>query len=148
MTDLVVVPLRPVAAAVKARLEGIGNVIVYDSEATGVPTIASGDQRAKPYVVFNPGVGDPMPEPDLGDQAVDLAWSFSVTCAAGLLEDLLALVDRVNASLFRWTPLVEGLVCGQLHTPPGYSAPQLLDRSVMPHRPYVVLQFTSLITSA
>lgn len=143
---LTVVPLSPLAAALKARLEAIANATVFVSEAVNVPVIRDG--IAKPYVVLHPGAGDPLPEPDLADAGVDLAWLFSVTCAAGLTGDLLQLVDRVNAGLFRWVPVVEGLVCGQLHTPPGFSAPLLLDRTVSPHRPYVPLQFTSLITAA
>lgn len=148
MTDLVVVPLSPLAAAVKARLDTIPNATGFLSEAVDVPTIAQGDKRAKPYWVFHPGDGDPLVEPDLGDSAVELAWSFSVTLAAGLQEDLLQLADRAKPLLFRWVPVVEGLVCGQLHTPPGFTAPLLLDRQVSPHRPYLVWQFTSIITSA
>jgi hypothetical protein len=141
------VELRPLAAAVKAQLETVANATGYVNEAVAVPLLANGDGRVEPYWVFHPGGGDPEIERDLADCAVELDWAFQVTCGAGFVEDLQALVDRVNVALFRWVPLVDGLVCGPLRPPPGFRPPLLLDRTVSPHRPYMPLQFTSLITA-
>lgn len=142
-----VVSLPEVSAAVMARLGTVSNATGFEGEAVNVPLIPGGDGRAKPYWVYRPGAGDPAVEPDLGDCAVELAWSMSLTCAAGTVEDLLHLVDRVNTALYRWIPTVAGYVCGPLRPPPGFRTSVQLDRSTTPHRPFMVLEFGSIITA-
>lgn len=148
MTTPVVVSLRDLYLAVMARLATIPNVDhVYETEAKDVALLDHGDGLAAPYLVFHPGAGDPGIEQDLADTNVVLDWRFQVTCAAGLTEDLLELVDRTNTALYRWIPVVDGLICGQLHMPPGFQVGIQLDRQITPHRPFLPLQFTSTITA-
>jgi hypothetical protein len=135
------------ADSVVARLAELTHDQAYETEAKDVPLLEN-SSLAAPYYVVHFGAGDPVVEPDLAGCAVELDWDFQVTCAAGVTTDVLALVDRVMAKLFRWTPVVAGFSPGRLTVPPGYKPSVQLDRQVTPHRPYVALQFTSIITTA
>ena len=106
------------------------------------PTKGNGDQRVKPYFVLYPGAGTPGDETDAADTLVDLDWPLRITAAAGDIDDLLALVDRIHALFWRWTPdLPNGIQAGPLRVPAGYDPGVITDRNVDPHRLYVPLLY-------
>lgn len=139
---------RLLAAAVDARLRAeIAGVTGYRTEAVDVPIVANSNGRAAQYWVLTVSAGTPTDQQDLGDSVVDLDWLIQVTAAAGDEDDVLELVQRIDAALHRWAPTVSDLVCGPLRPPPGYDALLQLDRSVQPHRPFVPLQYGSRNTA-
>lgn len=133
------------------RLEAISGsgptISVYRGEIpTDPPLLKVGttvDQarRIAPYVVAFPGAGDPIVEPDLAETADELAWPLRLVVAAGYEEDLLDAVDRVHAWLFRWSPVVDGIVCGRFTTPPGFAAGVRRFDQVTPIRFEMPLQY-------
>lgn len=139
---------KALADAVMARLGTVTNVVVYQGEAVNVPVMSASDSHVKPYVVLYASPGTPTIEQDVADTAVDLDWLFQITCAAGYPDDLHALVTRVDAALYRWTPTITGVVCGPCKPPPGFDpGPMGLDRDVTPHRPYMPLQYRCTVTA-
>lgn len=113
---------------------------VEDTPA-GPPVKNDDDQRVRPYFVLEPGVGRPGTELDLGDALVDLDQPFTIRAVAGDIDDLLALIDRIDALLFRWAPVVDGFQCGPLRYPPGFVPPLLPDSQVQPPRLFSPLQY-------
>jgi hypothetical protein len=105
------------------------------------PTKTATDLRVKPYFILFPGLGRRPGEIDLAESINDLDQLVRVTAAGGDVQDVLALVDRIDALLFRWSPTVTGVRCGPLRLPPGYDPPLLTDESVPPTRHYVPLQY-------
>ena len=80
-----------------------------------------------------------------GQAGVAITSPNSVTVAAGDPDDLLALVDRIDAALHGWRPAGTGWLAGPLRRPPGYEAPVLVDDTVSPERPYVPLQYVTTV---
>jgi len=105
------------------------------------PTKTAHDLRVRPYFVLFPGAGTPGEEIDLAETVEDLDWPLRITAAGSDVDDVLALVDRIHNRFFRWTPTVEGFICGPLRVPGGYEAPLLPDRKVEPHRLFVPLLY-------
>lgn len=154
---------RLVANTVAARLVGVTNATGYygqvgrllpgapDTTPTEPPAKSSTDSRVAPYFVLYPGAGGQGPDPDTADQADDLTLPFQVTAAAGDIEDLLALVDRIHARLNRWTPDLglTGVHVGYLRRPPGVpaTAPVLTDTQFSPVRLYTPLQYQLTATT-
>lgn len=104
------------------------------------------DLRVRPYFVLFPSAGTPGTEADLADTYVDLDAMFRVSAVAGDVQDLLALVDRINDRLWRWSPGVidapDGpVICGPLRIPPGYDPPVLTSENFQPPRHWVPLQY-------
>lgn len=152
---------RALAVAVAGRLVGVTNATGYfgqigaksklpggpDVPATPPPKSAT-DNRVAPYFIVEPGIGRPGtddgPEPSVAGSAdpfVDLNQLLTIRAAAGDVEDLLALVDRIDARLRQWTPVVAGVRCGFLTPPPGYDPPLLTDQTVQPARLFAPLQY-------
>lgn len=151
---------RLLANAIATRLSTVTNAVGYYGQigrpltipapggwVADPPEKSATDKRVKPYFVLYPGAGAPTDEQDLGMSGEDLTALVQVTVAGGDVEDVLALVDRVDAALLRWAPSIEGVVAGFLWPPTGYSPPQLIDRTVTPHRPYVPLQYQLTATT-
>lgn len=150
---------RLLVGAVAARLGTITAATVYYGQVgrlvdgtTGhePPAKSPTDPRVKPYVVLYPGAGTDGPDPDAGASAVDLTLPHQVTAVAGDVDDLLALVDRVDALLLRWAPSgpdFAGLHCGQLRRAPGVAAPLLTDNAVSPPRLYTPLTYVHTTTT-
>jgi hypothetical protein len=149
---------RALATAVATRAVGITNATGYlgqISALTGLPgventpadppTKGNGDLRVKPYFILFPGAGEPGTEDSTAGSAdtfVDLDWPIGITAAAGDIDDLLALVDRIHNRFFRWTPGTLGdVLTGHLRVPPGYRPGVLTDKTVTPYRLYVPLLF-------
>jgi len=105
------------------------------------PVKSSSDPRVKPYFVLYPGAGTDGPDTPLCGTPDGLTWSFRITAAAGDVEDFLALVDRIDARLIGWAPIVAGYLPGRVGRQPGYDAPQLVDEQVTPPRVYTLLQY-------
>lgn len=151
--------LRLLTLAVAERAKTITNATGYVgqiSALTGLPGVttpadpprkSADDQRVRPYFVLFPGVGTPADDEDLANTFVDLDWPLQITAAGGDPYDVLALVDRIRATLWRWSPGPIGtgpdlFLAGPLQVPEGYDpGPLLLDRAVSPHRLYTPLRF-------
>lgn len=156
---------RLLAGAVGARLVAITNATGYYGKVgqllpgapDGTPVEpqpkSATDARVKPYFVLYPGAGGQGPDPDAADRAVDLTQPLQVTAAAGDVDDLLALVDRIEARLLRWTPDLgaagDGIHVGYLRRPPGVPAttPVLTDTQHSPVRFYTPLQYQITVTT-
>lgn len=138
------------ADAVEARLrDQLADIVGYQGEAVDVPLAAGGDGRVVPYWVLHVSPGTPTDQLDLADTVVDLDWGFQITCAGGASADVQALMSDVDAVIFRWRPVLAGLVCGPCKPPLGFDpGPIRLDRSVTPHRPVVPLQYVTRITKS
>lgn len=145
---------RLVANAIATRLLEVSHATRYygaigrplpgqpaESAPTVPPQKSATDERVAPYLIYFPGGGTPGPEQDLADTHADLEAVHQVTAVAGDVEDLLALVDRIDAALHRWRPVVAGHVCGPLKPPPGFDVGFVTDRTVTPHRVYMPLQY-------
>ena len=106
------------------------------------PTKSSIDLRTAPYLVVFPSSPAAGPDEALCDDLLGSGrLTVQVTCVAGDVEDLLALIDRVDAALCGWTPVVVGVLCGRLRRPEGFNPPVLTDRAFSPERLYAPLQF-------
>lgn len=154
---------RLLALAVATRLSGItpvtlgyfgqiGRPLTSPAPAgwvTDPPPKSADDQRVQPYLILFPGAGTDGPDQDLADTATDLTAPWTVTCAAGDIEDLLALLDRVDARLNRWIPAITGATCGPVHPLPGYNPgpTPLVDQQFTPGRLYVPLQYQTIATT-
>lgn len=155
---------RPIVAAVAERLTGVTNATGYvgaigamnglpgvTSTPAQPPTKSADDKRVQPYFVLYPGIGGTVDEQDLADTLVDIDYPVAITAAAGDVNDLLALVDRITALLWRWAPTdlppVAGraVVAGPLRYPPGYAPPLLTDAAFTPARQYTQLQFVTTV---
>lgn len=77
-------------------------------------------RRVAPYAVVFAGGGNPLVEPDLARTSDELEWPLRGVVAAGYEDDLLDAYDRLHTHLFRWSPVVDGIVCGRYEPPPGY----------------------------
>lgn len=130
-----------------ARLQTVTHATACLGEPTD-PLPADGDGYVQPYTILWPGAGTLTLEQNIADTSVDLDWLIQITCAAGYVEDLQALVTRVDAAFMRWIPDLPGLVCGPFKPPPGYDpGPMRLDRDETPHRPFLPLQYRCTITA-
>jgi hypothetical protein len=120
----------------------------YLTEATDVPLLP-GSQIVQRYWVLHPWPGNPDVERDLADNGIALDWGFQLTVAAGYSRDVLDLLTRVEAALFRWTPVIDGYECGRLRPPPGFNpGPVQVDRDFTPHRYWLPLQYQTTISRA
>ena len=153
------IPRRLIGRAIAARLVGVTNATGWYGQigakyplipgqtvpATPPPKSAT-DNRVAPYFIVEPGIGAPTGEVDLGMSLVDSVPTFTIRAAAGDPDDLLGLVERIDALLHRWSPGVitttDGpVVCGPLLVPGGYEPPFLTDNTVSPPRHYSPLQY-------
>lgn len=153
------IPRRRIGRAIAARLVEVTNATGYYGQIgakyallpgqTAPPTPpakSDTDTRVAPYFVVEPGIGSPTREVDLGMSLVDAAPTFTIRAAAGDPDDLLALVERIDALLRRWSPGVidvDGVpvICGPLEVPPGYDPRFLTDQTVTPWRHFTPLQY-------
>lgn len=137
--------LQVFKTAVAARLAtALPDLLGFpDGQALDVPYLPGSDQRAVPYWVLTAGGDTPGDELDIADTVVDNVWGCQVTVAAGMVDDMLSAASRVQAVLYRWRPAIPGVISGPLRPPIGYRPISLLDRTVNPARPYLVLQFQS-----
>lgn len=105
------------------------------------------DPSVQPYYVLYPGTGGDGPDQSLCQTTPDgTTITLRVTAAAGDAEDFLALVDRINAALLGWAPLLAGHPFpGPVKRLPGYEAPMLNDASMSPPRLYALLQYQATI---
>ena len=151
---------RLIANAVATRLLQVSNATRYygaigrplpgqdPATAPAMPPAKSDtDRRVAPYLIYFPAPGSPGDERDLADTHTDVVGVHQVTAVAGDVEDLLALVDRIDAVLHRWAPTVAGHVCGPLRVPPGFDVGVATDRGVEPHRLYAPLQYQLQVTT-
>lgn len=110
---------------------------------------ANGDLRVKPYFVFYPGAGRPGLEPDAGDSVTDLTMPLPTTAVGGDIEDLLALIDRIQARFDTWRPTVAGVAFDRVRYPLGFDlgSALLVDDQFKPERLYVRLPFQVTATT-
>lgn len=149
---------RLILVAIATRLADVEHATGYVGQIgarnglPGVPVTpsdplpkSSTDLRVQPYFILEPGVGRPVAaEESLGgpyDAFRDLDAPYVVRAAAGDVNDLLALVDRIDAALRGWAPTVEGAVCGPMVPQPGYDPRLLTDDGINPPRFFTPLQY-------
>lgn len=144
-----VVSRKALIDVVLARLNTVANATGWLMKPDGPVSTKSGTTGVvQPHWILYPSAGTPGPELDLGDTVVDLDQVLQVTCVTGDPEDLAALVTRVDAALYRWTPTVAGLVCGPLRPPPGFDpGPAREGTAVKPSRFWVPLQYVLSATA-
>lgn len=131
--------------AVMARLESeVVGVAVYRGMVDGAAaTVVGSNGRVRRYVTLWPSPGTPGTENDLGDSIVDVDWLIQVTCVAAEVDDTLQTAGDVHQVLFRWAPVITGVVTGGFRVPPGYDpGPIRVDTDMTPARYYLPLQFT------
>lgn len=122
----------------------IGRPIILPAPAGWVadpPVKSADDPRVRPYYVLYPGSGGDGPDrPVLGlDDGLSLPWD--VTAAGGDVDDVLALIDRIDAQLVGWVPAVVDVVFGRVIRLPGSRSPLLPDKAVSPERQFSRLQY-------
>lgn len=146
---------RTLLTAVGTRLAAVPNATGYVGQVgamyglPGVPDTpgdppakSPADPRVRPYFILEPGTGTPTDQVDLADTYVDLDWPFTVRAAAGDANDLLALIDRIDAMLWRWSPgPLDGTSTGRVTHQPGADPPLLIDNTQTPARHYTPLQY-------
>lgn len=116
---------RPIFTALAAHLRTIPGLAVYDTgEISTEPAKLDGGPvgRIAPYAVPYADPGQLDPNPSIEAVPADFVWSGQVTFAAGLQNDLLALLDLAIPALSLWSPSIDGLSCGLLRPPDGFSA--------------------------
>lgn len=127
----------------------IGRPLVHNLPTPPDPIVkdpTTGDLRVQPYFVLYPGAGTDGPDEPLCDTDDALTLDPRITAAAGDVEDLLALIDRLDGLLTGWTPTAAGLACGRVGRLPGSSAPVLTDNTVKPPRQFAQLQYALVAT--
>lgn len=152
-----VVSRAAVSDAVAARLALVSGATGYYGQIgrtldgrldVDPPTKTDGTGRVRPYFIFFPPAGARGDQLDLAGTDPDMTWLCQITAAAGDVADLNALVDRIDATLGRWTPDVPGHRCGPLHPPPGLDlGPVRADQTVQPPRLFLPLQYSTTITA-
>ncbi|MBA2952113.1 hypothetical protein GON03_19040 [Nocardioides sp. MAH-18] len=153
------IDLRLLGLAVATRLTGVTNATGYFGKVgalNGLPGVTNTpddppvkvpgeDLRVKPYFVVFPGIGRERDDERSAAGAVDPFRDrdvpYAVTAAAGDVQDLLALVGRIDTLLRGWAPVVSGAQCGQLMPTPGRDVPLLIDNTVTPERHYAPLEY-------
>lgn len=132
----------PLADAAATRVAAIANATHYRGEIPKTPpTMSPTDLRVRAYTVLWSGAGGPGDEEALaGGAQHDVDWTFLVSCVAGDVPTVEALVDLVLAQLDGWEPALEGLSTGtcRLDFDPGPPRPDL---SFTPIRFYVQIPF-------
>lgn len=162
---MAVVPVsrRLVYNQVAARLVGVTNAIGYYGQVGRPLTLPdpppgwvadpvvkdeeTSDLRVQPYFVLFPGAGGDGPDQPLCDTDGALTLDWFVTVAGGDVDDVLALLDRVDARLLRWAPTVAGHGFGQVTRFPASSAPILPDRTLKPERLFARPQYQLVATT-
>ncbi|HEY0889370.1 MAG TPA: hypothetical protein VGE38_07155 [Nocardioides sp.] len=100
----------------------------------------NGDMRVKPYFILYPGAGSPSDELAVADTITDLVMPLPITAAAGDIEDLLALCDRILGVFDTWRPAIDGVAFDRVRFPLGYVPGQYLtDDQFKPARLYIRL---------
>lgn len=114
-----------------------------DTTPADPPVKSSTDPRVVPYFILYPSLGGDGPDKALCSTSPDgRTHTFRITAAAGDVEDLLALVDRLDVRLLGWVPTISGAPFpGPIVQLPGYEPPLLTDQTVTPARPYALLQY-------
>jgi len=155
-------PRRTLILAVAARLTGVTYATGYlgqvgarnalpgvEDTPSEPPTKSAKDLRVQPYFILEPGIGGPHEGEASAagpvDAFRDIDDPFTVRAAGGDVQDVLALVDRINALLYPpggWVPIVGGgWKCGPIIPQPGYRPPLLPDHSSPPTRWFAPLQY-------
>ncbi len=106
------------------------------------PLKADGSGRVTPYFILYGGALGDLDEAALCGTDTPRQGDINLTAAAGELDDLVALVDRLHALLRDWH--VDATT--KLTTRPGYSPPVLVDEQHSPARLYTPLQYQATTT--
>lgn len=146
--NLLAARLRALTPATLGYYGGIGRRLPGDTTSPADPPAKSSlDPTVVPYFILYPGAGDDGPDQALCETTPEgTTITVRITAAAGDVEDLLALIDRINRSLLGWRPaMASSAFPGALTRLPGYSAAILNDTSQAPPRPYALLQYQATI---
>lgn len=155
---------RLLARAVGARLAGVESATGYYAQiGRPLPTVewpkddpqrlgplqkSTTDQRVRPYFLYTPAVQGPGPDPTVSGCDTGTVLRFTITAVGGEIDDLIAVVDRIESRLHRWTPVVSGHICGHVTHPLGYQPSTVItDRDVTPHRLFTAIPFEVAATT-
>lgn len=143
---------RQLANAIATRLTGVTNAVGYygqigqalpgQTPPKDPPLKTDGSGQVAPYFVFYPGALGDHPDAAVCRSDDPREGGFQITAAAGHVEDLMALVDRIDALLHQWHAEMQTMTKRR----PGYEVPQLIDENVTPKRPYAPLQYQATTT--
>jgi len=128
----------------------IGRPLVHNLPVPADPIVkdpTNGNLQVQPYFVLYPGAGGDGPDQPLCDTDDALSLDWRVTAVGGDVEDVLALIDRMDGLLIGWTPVSSGLGFGRVGRLPGTSAPVLPDTTVKPPRQFAPLQYALVATN-
>lgn len=142
-----VVAILPLAAAVKARLDGATGLTVYETAVTGTPPRDAGG-KIRSYAVLHPGGGDTTRH-SLDAAPGPVLWPFTVMCVGGDHDYLLGAVDAVRGRLEGFVLTVANTSCGPIQPPPGFQPPPAKpDHDENPTRLWLPLLFQVLAVPA
>lgn len=134
--------------AVVTQAKTLPNVQVFRGEIDDPVATLPNSSRVNRYIVIYPFGGDPGPDRELSDTAIDLDYGFQATVVAGYATDAEYLIDQTYALFYRWIPAVTGLVFGSFRPPTGYDpGPMRRDDDVQPPRFWSPLQFVTTATA-
>lgn len=145
---------RTLADTVATRLAGVTNTTGYFGqigrplpglEATtpkDPPAKSVQDPRVAPYFIYYPPAPGTHPDATLCGTGTPLVGGHVVTAVAGDVEDLAALVDRIDTLLHQWHIDMGSMLTRR----PGYEAPQLIDNTHTPNRLYMRLEYLATTT--
>lgn len=132
---------KTITDLIETRLKTVSGVAYYRSDVEDHPPTFPDSDRVAPYLVLYPFPGKQTTDLTLCGSA-DRDYGCQVTCAAGFSADCERLVDRVEALLSGWAPVIDNVSVGSLRPPPGYDpGPVRIDRSIIPPRFSVPLQY-------
>ena len=128
----------------------IGRPIVLPAPVGWVadpPVKSAQDPRVQPSYILAPGPGVDGPDTPLNDLYDGLDLDFDVRVGGGDVEDVIALVDRIDARLLGWIPAVANTALGRIGRFPGYRPPLLPDKTVSPERQFTPIKYVLTATT-
>lgn len=136
--------VRLAADGVWALLAAVSGVNSYRGEvvdASGNPATppADPDGRSHPHAIFYPASGR-VPTERLGGGALNVNWSFQITCVGGDPNRAMWTVDKVRAALLYKRLTLDGAPTGCIYEDAD-TGPVRRDDDVQPARFFVPLVF-------
>lgn len=124
---------------------GIGRPLPGTNPPDDPPAKSDTDLRVQPYFILWPTGPGPAAEQPLCGTPAGVERRYRITAAGGDVEDLLALVDTLDAALLGWRPpITPGATSwpSPIRRLPDYIPDVLTDRATTPQRLYVSLIYT------
>lgn len=125
----------------------MGRPLLDGAAPSDPPAKSEDDPRVVPYYILEPGAGGDGPDTPVCGQGEDVTLDWRVRAAGGDIDDVLDMIDRLDAVLLGWVPTLSGVVCGPVRRYPGVRPPLLTDDTVRPPRLFMPLQYTVTATT-